>query len=171
MATKQLKPTTPASRFASRPDFSEITTSKPEKSLVRKLNKTGGRNNKGRITSRRRGGGHKRSYRIIDFKRDKFNIDAKVATIEYDPNRTAFIALLHYTDGEKRYIIQPDGLKVGDVVVSGEKVSLKTGNAMKLKNIPADIKQKSIKEAQTEINNIIEKLESPDAKLEKSIDI
>ena len=137
MATRQLKPTTPASRFASRPDFSEITTSKPEKSLVRKLNKTGGRNNKGRITSRRRGGGHKRSYRVIDFKRNKFNIDAKVATIEYDPNRTAFIALLHYVDGEKRYIIQPDGLKVGDVVVSGEKVSLKIGNAMKLKNIPS----------------------------------
>ena len=117
MAIKQLKPITPASRFASRPDFTEITTSKPEKSLVRKLNKTGGRNNKGRITSRRRGGGHKRSYRIIDFKRNKFDIEAKVATIEYDPNRSAFIALLYYSDGEK--------------------TSLKTGNAMMLKNIPS----------------------------------
>ena len=137
MAIKQLKPVTPASRFASRPDFTEITTSKPEKSLVRKLNKTGGRNNKGRITSRRRGGGHKRSYRIIDFKRNKFDIEAKVATIEYDPNRSAFIALLYYLDGEKRYIVQPDGLKVGDIIVSGEKTSLKTGNAMMLKNIPS----------------------------------
>ena len=137
MAIRQLKPVTPASRFTSRPDFSEITTDKPEKSLVRKLKKTGGRNNKGRITSRRRGGGHKRSYRIIDFKRNKFDIEGKVATIEYDPNRSAFIALIHYVDGEKRYIIQPDGLKVGDKVISSEKADLKTGNAMHLKNIPS----------------------------------
>ena len=137
MAIRQLKPVTPASRFTSRPDFSEITTDRPEKSLVRKLKKTGGRNNKGRITSRRRGGGHKRSYRIIDFKRNKFDIEGNVATIEYDPNRSAFIALIHYVDGEKRYIIQPDGLKVGDKIISGEKVELKTGNAMQLKNIPS----------------------------------
>ena len=136
MAIRQLKPVTPASRFTSRPDFSEITTDKPEKSLVRKLKKTGGRNNKGRITSRRRGGGHKRSYRIIDFKRNKFDIEGKVATIEYDPNRSAFIALIHYSDGEKRYIIQPDGLKVGDKVVSGEKVEPKIGNSMPLSSIP-----------------------------------
>ena len=137
MAIRQLKPVTPASRFTSRPDFSDITTDKPEKSLVRKLKKTGGRNNKGRITSRRRGGGHKRSYRIIDFKRNKFDIEGKVATIEYDPNRSAFIALIHYVDGEKRYIIQPDGLKVGDKIISSEKAELKTGNAMQLKNIPS----------------------------------
>ena len=137
MAIRQLKPVTPASRFTSRPDFSDITTDKPEKSLVRKLKKTGGRNNKGRITSRRRGGGHKRSYRIIDFKRNKFDIEGKVATIEYDPNRSAFIALIHYVDGEKRYIIQPDGLKVGDKIISSEKAELKAGNAMQLKNIPS----------------------------------
>ena len=137
MAIRQLKPVTPASRFTSRPDFSEITTDRPEKSLVRKLKKTGGRNNKGRITSRRRGGGHKRNYRIIDFKRNKFDIEGNVATIEYDPNRSAFIALIHYVDGEKRYIIQPNGLKVGDKIISGEKVELKTGNAMQLKNIPS----------------------------------
>ena len=109
MAIRQLKPVTPASRFTSKPDFSEITTSKPEKSLVRKLNKTGGRNNRGRITSRRRGGGHKRSYRLIDFKRNKFNIEGKVATIEYDPNRSAFIALIpvsytHLTLPTKRIV-------------------------------------------------------------------
>ena len=137
MAIRQLKPVTPASRFTSRPDFSEITTDRPEKSLVRKLKKTGGRNNKGRITSRRRGSGHKRNYRIIDFKRNKFDIEGNVATIEYDPNRSAFIALIHYVDGEKRYIIQPNGLKVGDKIISGEKVELKTGNAMQLKNIPS----------------------------------
>ena len=137
MAIRQLKPVTPASRFTSRPDFSEITTDRPEKSLVRKLKKTGGRNNKGRITSRRRGGGHKRNYRIIDFKRNKFDIEGNVATIEYDPNRSAFIALIHYVDGEKRYIIQPTELKVGDKIISGEKVELKTGNAMQLKNIPS----------------------------------
>ena len=137
MAIRQLKPVTPASRFTSRPDFSEITTDRPEKSLVRKLKKTGGRNNKGRITSRRRGGGHKRNNRIIDFKRNKFDIEGNVATIEYDPNRSAFIALIHYVDGEKRYIIQPNGLKVGDKIISGEKVELKTGNAMQRKNIPS----------------------------------
>ena len=137
MGIRQLKPVTRAARFASRPDFSEITTDKPEKSLICKLTKTGGRNNNGRITSRRRGGGHKRSYRLIDFKRDKFNIEGKVATIEYDPNRSSFIALIHYVDGEKRYIIQPDGLKVGDIILSGEQVALKNGNCMQLKHIPS----------------------------------
>ena len=117
MAIRQLKRVTPASRFASRPDFTEITTSKPEKSLVRKLNKTGGRNNKGRITSRRRGGGHKRSYRIIDFKRNKFDIEAKVATIEYDPNRTCNIMLMKYDDGEKSYMLAPQKIKVGDKII------------------------------------------------------
>ena len=137
MPVRKLKPVTPSQRFRIVNGFDAITTDKPEKSLVRKLKKTGGRNNKGRITSRRRGGGHKRSYRIIDFKRNKFDIEGKVATIEYDPNRSAFIALIHYSDGEKRYIIQPDGLKVGDKIISSEKAELKTGNAMQLKNIPS----------------------------------
>ena len=136
MAIRQLKPVTPASRFTSKPDFSEITTDKPEKSLVRKLKKTGGRNNKGRITSRRRGGGHKRSYRIIDFKRDRHDEPAEVVSIEYDPNRSAFIALTKFNDGEKRYIIAQKGLKVGKSVVSGQKVDPSVGNAMPLSSIP-----------------------------------
>jgi len=117
-------------------DFSEITTASPEKSLLRPLKKTGGRNNLGRITVRHRGGGHKRRYRLIDFKRDKFDVPAKVATIEYDPNRSARISLLHYADGEKRYIIAPQGLNVGDVVVAGEQVDIKPGNALPLRAIP-----------------------------------
>lgn len=117
-------------------DFSEITTDKPEKSLLRPLKKTGGRNNLGRITVRHRGGGHKRRYRLIDFKRNKFDVPAKVATIEYDPNRTARISLLHYADGEKRYIIAPQGLNVGDTVVAGEQVDIKPGNALPLRAIP-----------------------------------
>jgi len=137
MGIRELKPTTPGNRFATRPDFADITTDSPEKSLTVALRKSGGRNNKGRITMRRRGGGHRRRYRIIDFKRNKFNIPAKVATIEYDPNRSAYIALLHYVDGEKRYIIAPTGLKVGDEVISGDNVDLKTGNCLSLKNIPA----------------------------------
>ena len=137
MTLKYLKPTTPSQRGTVLVDKSELWKGKPMKTLVKKLNSTGGRNNQGRITSRRMGGGVKRKYRIIDFKRNKFDIEAKVATIEYDPNRSAFIALLYYSDGEKRYIVQPDGLKVGDIVVSGEKTSLKTGNAMMLKNIPS----------------------------------
>ncbi len=136
MAIRQLKPVTPASRFTSKPDFSELTVSRPEKSLVRKLSKTGGRNNKGRITTRHIGGGHKRSYRIIDFKRDKDNIAAKVERLEYDPNRTAHIALLKYKDGERRYIIAPAKLKVGDEIISAESADIKTGNSMKLKDIP-----------------------------------
>ena len=139
MGIKQLKSVTPGSRFASRSDFSELTSRKPEKSLTMALKKSGGRNNTGRITIRRRGGGHKRRYRIIDFKRDKFDIPAKVMTIEYDPNRSANISLLQYEDGEKRYILSPVGLKVDDKVISGDNVPLKTGNALMLKNIPAGL--------------------------------
>jgi len=116
--------------------FEEITKKEPEKSLLAPLKKKAGRNVYGRITVRHRGGGHKRRYRIIDFKRDKDGIPGKVAAIEYDPNRTAFIALIHYVDGEKRYIIAPHGLKVGDVIESGENVDIKVGNALPLKNIP-----------------------------------
>jgi large subunit ribosomal protein L2 len=116
--------------------FDEITTDKPERSLVERLTKKAGRNIQGRLTVRHQGGGHKRQYRIIDFLRTKDNIPAKVATIEYDPNRSARIALLHYADGEKRYIVAPAGLKVGDVVVSGPESDIKTGNALPLKNIP-----------------------------------
>ena len=125
MGVRNLKPVTPSSRFASRSDFAEITTNKPEKSLTAALRKKGGRNNTGRITIRRRGGGHKRRYRIIDYKRDKFGINGKIATIEYDPNRSAYISLVHYEDGEKRYILAPLDLPVGSTVVSGEKVPLK----------------------------------------------
>ena len=139
MGIKQLKSVTPGSRFASRSDFSELTTNTPEKSLTKALRKSGGRNNTGRITIRRRGGGHRRRYRIIDFKRDKFDIPGKVMTVEYDPNRSANISLINYADGEKRYILSPIGLKVDDPVVSGEKVPLKVGNCLSLKNIPAGL--------------------------------
>ena len=138
MPVKTVKPTTPGQRQKSVSTFEEITRSKPEKSLIRPLKKSGGRNNKGRITSRRRGGGHKRQYRIIDFKRNKFDIPAKVAAIEYDPNRSARIALLHYADGEKRYILAPYGIKVGDEVVSSQKEApLKIGNCLPLSKIPS----------------------------------
>jgi len=136
MALKRYKPVTPGTRFRIGADFSEITVSKPEKSLIAPIKKSGGRNNSGKMTMRYMGGGHKKSYRIIDFKRDKHNIPATVATIEYDPNRTARIALLHYADGEKRYIIAPDGLQVGQKLVSGEGVAPEIGNALYLKNIP-----------------------------------
>ena len=140
MPVKTVKPTTPGQRQKSISTFEEITKSKPEKSLVRPLKKSGGRNNKGRITSRRRGGGHKRQYRIIDFKRNKFDIPAKVVAIEYDPNRSARIALLHYTDGEKRYILSPYGIKVGDKVVSSQKKApLKIGNCLPLSKIPSGL--------------------------------
>ncbi|MBL51896.1 MAG: 50S ribosomal protein L2 [Candidatus Marinimicrobia bacterium] len=139
MGVRQLKPVTPGSRFASRPDFADLTTDKPEKSLTTPLRKSGGRNNSGRITIRRRGGGHKRRYRLIDFKRDKFDVPGKVATVEYDPNRSAYISLIHYADGEKRYILAPLGLKVGDPVLSGENTTLKVANALQLKNIPAGL--------------------------------
>ena len=139
MGVRNLKPVTPGSRFASRSDFSEITTDKPEKSLTVALRKKGGRNNTGRITVRRRGGGHKRRYRIIDYKRNKFGIKGKVATIEYDPNRSAYISLVHYEDGEKRYILSPLDISVGTIIVSGDKVPLKIGNALLLSNIPTGL--------------------------------
>src|SRR5689334_944633 len=137
MAIRKYKPTTPGRRGSSVADFAEITRSTPEKSLVRPLPKKGGRNNQGRITTRHQGGGHKRAYRIIDFRRyDKDGVPAKVAHIEYDPNRTARIALLHYADGEKRYIIAPEGLKQGMTVESGVGSDIKVGNNLPLRNIP-----------------------------------
>jgi large subunit ribosomal protein L2 len=136
MAVKKFRPTSPGIRHMTVLDYSGITTDKPEKSLVTDLKKSGGRNVHGRITVRHRGGGHKRKYRIIDFKRDKDGVPARVATIEYDPNRSANIALLNYADGEKRYIIAPLGLNVGDTVVSGEDVDIKPGNALPLSSIP-----------------------------------
>ena len=139
MGIKAYKSTTPSMRTTQLSDFSEITASKPEKSLTRSKKSTGGRNNKGRITSRHRGGGHKRKFRIVDFKRDKDGVPAKVATIEYDPNRSARIALLHYYDGEKRYITAPGGLSVDDVVMSGEKAEIKVGNCLPLSAIPLGI--------------------------------
>ncbi len=136
MAIKKFKPTSPGRRFMTVSTFDEITKKEPEKSLIRTLKSSGGRNAQGRITVRHRGGGHKRKYRIIDFKRDKDNIPARVKAIEYDPNRSANIALLTYADGEKRYIIAPLGLKPGDEVMSGEKADIKPGNCLPLKNIP-----------------------------------
>lgn len=136
MGIKTYRPVTPSLRNTTSLTNDEITKSSPEKSLLSPAKKTGGRNNQGQITCRHKGGGHKQKYRIIDFNRDKDNIPAKVAAIEYDPNRTANIALLHYVDGEKRYIIAPKGLKVNDVVVSGEKTDIKVGNALFLQNIP-----------------------------------
>ncbi len=136
MPVKKFRPYTPSRRYMTVPDFSEITKVKPEKSLLDKKNRTGGRNSGGRITTRHIGGGHKKQYRIIDFKRNKREIPAKVASIEYDPNRSARIALLNYADGEKRYILSPAGLKVNDVVVAGENVEIKVGNSLPLKSIP-----------------------------------
>jgi len=136
MAIRQLKPTTPSRRFRSISTYSEITSTKPEKSLVVPLKSTGGRNAQGKITARFRGGGNKRMYRIIDFRRDKFDVQGKVATIEYDPNRTCRIALINYADGQKRYIIAPVGLKVGDNVISSTTADIKPGNALPLRNIP-----------------------------------
>src|ERR1700692_2849971 len=137
MPVKLYKPTSPGRRGMSVSTFEEITKTKPEKSLTVSLKRTGGRNNQGKITTRHRGGGAKRAYRIIDFKRDKFGIPAKVAAIEYDPNRSARIALLNYADGEKRYIIAPEGLVVGATVSSGPEADILVGNALPLKNIPA----------------------------------
>ena len=136
MPIKKYKPTTPGRRGMSSLTFEEITTNKPEKSLVVSLKSKGGRNNNGRITTRHQGGGHKRNYRIIDFKRNKHGIPAKVATIEYDPNRSANIALLHYVDGEKRYILAPKGLTVGMQVVSGKDADIKVGNCLEMKDMP-----------------------------------
>ena len=136
MPLRSRKPTSPGRRFQTVSDFSEITRDKPEKSLLAPKPQTGGRNNHGRKTARHRGGGHKQQYRIVDFRRNKDGIPAKVATIEYDPNRNARIALLHYADGEKRYILHPLGLKVGDTVVSGDNVDILPGNCLPLKSIP-----------------------------------
>jgi len=136
MGLKKFKPTTPGLRSRTTVDFSELTKKEPEKALIRPLRRTGGRNNRGRISSWQRGGGHKRNYRIIDFKRDKDNVPGKVNAIEYDPNRSAYIALIHYKDGEKRYILYPVGLMVGDTVLSGEHARLKPGHAMELRHIP-----------------------------------
>lgn len=136
MGIKYYKPVTAGRRFASVSDFSEITKKKPEKSLLKPLRKTGGRNTEGKITAEHIGGGSRKHYRIIDFKRNKDNIPAKVASIEYDPNRSARIALLHYVDGEKRYILAPDKLNVGQMLMSGDKVEPEKGNSMPLRNIP-----------------------------------
>ncbi|MFC2135099.1 50S ribosomal protein L2 [Bacteroidota bacterium] len=136
MGLRKLKPNTPGTRFMEYSSFEEITKSTPEKSLTTAIKKSGGRNNLGRMTSRHRGGGHKRRYRIIDFKRNKYGIPAKVFSIEYDPNRSARIALLHYADGEKRYILAPDGLKVGAQVMSGPDAEIKVGNALPIKELP-----------------------------------
>ena len=136
MAVKKVKPTSPGRRFQVFSSFDEITTATPEKSLLRIIKKKGGRNANGRITCRHRGGGHKRFYLIIDFKRDKAGIPAKVASIEYDPNRSARIALLHYADGEKRYILAPLNMSAGDTVMSGPQADIKPGNALPLVNIP-----------------------------------
>ena len=136
MAIKKFKPTTPSRRYMTVASFDEITKKDPEKSLLAPLKRTGGRNVNGRVTSRHRGGGHKRRYRIIDFKRDKDDIPAKVAAIEYDPNRSARIALLNYADGEKRYILAPNRIEVGDKILSGNKADIKPGNTLKLQDIP-----------------------------------
>lgn len=135
MAIKKYKPYTPSRRYMTTSDFSDITSTKPEKSLLEPLKKSGGRNHHGHVTSRHRGGGHKRAYRVIDFRRDKHGISARVSTIEYDPNRNARIALLTYVDGEKRYIIAPLGMKVGDSLMSGPEAELRTGNALPLSAI------------------------------------
>ena len=137
MALKKYKPTSPGRRGAGMPDFSEITKSDPEKSLLAPLVKKGGRNNKGRITVRHRGGGHKRRYRLIDYRRDKSKVPARVLAIEYDPNRTARIALVQYEDGEKRYVLAAEGISVGDHIANGDSVPIRLGNALKLCDIPS----------------------------------
>ena len=139
MAIRHYNPTSPGRRFQTVSTFDEITSTTPERTLLRTIKKTGGRNNNGRVTSRHRGGGHKRRYRVLDFKRTKDNIAAKVASIEYDPNRSARIALLHYLDGEKSYILAPAGLRVGDSVMSGMQADIRPGNAMCLQDMPLGI--------------------------------
>jgi len=139
MGIRKYKPTSPGRRHGSVLEYTEITRTKPEKSLLRPLKKTGGRNNLGRITARHRGGGNKRRYRVIDFKRDKDGVPARVASIEYDPNRTCFIALLHYADGEKRYILAPIGVTVGQTITSGNGAEPNPGNAMQLADIPVGV--------------------------------
>ncbi len=137
MAVRKRKPTSPGRRFQTVSDFATISKSKPEKSLLAKKKRSSGRNNQGRITSRHRGGGHKRRYRIVDFRRTKDGVPARVAAVEYDPNRNARLALLHYVDGEKRYILHPVGVSVGDMLESGPKAEIRPGNALPLRNIPA----------------------------------
>ncbi|KAA3610259.1 MAG: 50S ribosomal protein L2 [Calditrichaeota bacterium] len=139
MGIKSFKPITPGQRFKTVSDFAQVTTDKPEKSLLAPIKKSGGRNSHGRVTARHLGGGHKRQYRKIDFKRNKFDIPATVKSIEYDPNRTARIALLVYADGEKRYILAPDKLNQGDVVITGESVEIKDGNSLPLAKIPVGL--------------------------------
>src|SRR2546421_3145705 len=136
MPLKRRKPTSPGRRFATFSDFREVTRSEPEKSLTEGISKSGGRNTRGRVTSRHRGGGAKRRYRKIDFKRSKDGVPAKVAAIEYDPNRSAHIALLHYADGDKRYILAPARLRVGDTVQSGDRADIQPGNALPMRAIP-----------------------------------
>ncbi len=136
MGLKKFKPVTPGQRFATVPTFDEITKKTPERSLIEPMRKSGGRNAQGRVTVRHRGGGAKRYYRLVDFKRDKDGVPARVAAIEYDPNRSARLALLHYADGEKRYILAPEGLAAGDAVVSGAEAEIRPGNAIPLRNIP-----------------------------------
>ena len=136
MATRKINPTSPGQRGMTRPDYSEITTSTPEKSLVKSLTKTGGRNNTGRITTRHIGGGHKRAYRVVDFKRDKIGVVGTVMTIEYDPNRNVRICLVNYADGEKRYILCPEGIQVGAKICSGPEAEISVGNALPLDSIP-----------------------------------
>jgi len=144
MGIKQYKPDTPGKRGASGSDFADVTKTTPEKSLVKRVRKTGGRNSAGKITARHRGGGARKIYRMIDFRRNKCNVPAKVAAIEYDPNRSSRIALLHYADGEKRYILAPKGLTVGETVIAGERVEPKVGNAMPLGNIPLGLQVHNI---------------------------
>jgi large subunit ribosomal protein L2 len=136
MALRKFKPVTPGTRWRIGNAYAEVTTNQPEKTLIEKKKRSGGRNSSGHLTMRYRGGGHKKKYRIIDFKRDKHDVEAKVVSIEYDPNRTAFISLVEYTDGEKRYILAPQGIKVGTAIVSGNAVAPEIGNALQLKNIP-----------------------------------
>ncbi len=139
MGIKKFRPTSPGVRWAAIPDFSELTKSKPEKALLVPMKKSGGRNNRGRVTSRHRGGGHKRMIRIIDFRRDKLDMPAKVVAIEYDPNRSARLALVQYQDGERRYIIAPEGLSVNDAILASQSAEIKVGNATTLNNIPAGV--------------------------------
>ncbi len=138
MAIKKYKPTSPGIRFKTGFSFEEITTAEPLKSLTKGVTKKGGRNNYGRITARHRGGGHKRRFRVIDFRRDKTDVAGKVVSVEYDPNRSARIALISYLDGEKSYVLWPDGLKVGDTIEAGDRVDIKPGNCLPLKNIPLE---------------------------------
>jgi large subunit ribosomal protein L2 len=139
MPLKKYKPTSPARRFMTGSTFDEVTKKSPETGLLEKVSRSGGRNNHGHVTARHRGGGHKRRYRVVDFRRDKVGVPATVAAVEYDPNRSARIALLHYADGEKRYILWPEGLSVGETVVSSAHADIKPGNCMKLKYVPLGI--------------------------------